>query len=352
MIIDGARITNRVARIAIADARQYGRLCAARVGWTASCCAVLIGCWGCSRDASPPSAVSAAPPPTATVSTPAASSEPDQTATQSEPDYLSDELPAAQPAAQPALPTETAPLGVPEISLPDRDELVVTYDQPLDTSSRHRALSGRKKLPFSLIDEAAILADDASLHRPALPNGPKVKLSLFDAPPAEGHSFVFVIDRSASMGSGGLGAIGAAAKELEAQLGSLTGDQLFQVVAYNQSAVYFTGRELVPASEGNKQALVAYVRNLADFGQTEHERGLVAAFRLKPEVIYLLTDGGDPHLKPGQVKYLREQAGERTTIHCLHFGTGSEDAIPPDHFLRRLAAETRGSYAFISVRPK
>jgi hypothetical protein len=247
------------------------------------------------------------------------------------------------------LPTDLALPGVPGITLPASDELIVTYDDPLDSSSRHRAGGGRRKLPFSLIDEAAILADDASLHLPALPSGPKVKLSLFGAPPAEGHSFVFVIDRSASMGSGGLGAIGAAAKELEAQLDSLSADQVFQVVAYNQSAVYFTGRELVAATAANKRALVAFVRNLADFGQTEHERGLLAALRLKPEVIYLLTDGGDPHLKGGQLKYLREQAGERTTIHCLHFGTGSEDAIPPDHFLRRLAAETHGSYAFISV---
>lgn len=314
-------------------------------------CAALIGCVGCSRAKSPPPAVAAAPP-AAAVSAPVATPLPVQPATQPNPDYLSDELPSAQPADQPALPAEPAPPGVPGIGLPDRDELVVTYEKPLDSSSRHRAGGGRPKLPFSLIDEAAILADDASLHRPSLPSGPKVKLSLFGAPPAEGHSFVFVIDRSASMGSGGLGAIGAAAKELEAQLGSLTGDQLFQVVAYNQSAVYFTGRELVPATEGNKQALVAYVRNLADFGQTEHELGLVAALRLKPEVIYLLTDGGDPHLKPGQLKYLREQAGERTAIHCLHFGTGSEDAIPPDHFLRRLATETRGSYAFISVGPR
>jgi hypothetical protein len=321
------------------------------MGWIASCCAVLIASWGCSREKPPPPAASAGPPAT-TVSAQAANSQPEQSATQPDPDYLTEELPSARPAAQPALPAEPSPPDVPGIVLPNRDELVVTYGRPLDSSSRHRAGGGRPKLPFSLIDEAAILADDASLHRPALPSGPKVKLSLFGAPPAEGHSFVFVIDRSASMGAGGLGAIGAAAKELEAQLGSLSGDQLFQVVAYNQSAVYFSGRELVPATEGNKQALVAYVRNLADFGQTEHERGLVAALRLKPEVIYLLTDGGDPHLKPGQLKYVREQAGERTTIHCLHFGTGSEDAIPPDHFLRRLAAETRGSYAFISVGPR
>jgi len=41
---------------------------------------------------------------------------------------------------------------------------------------------------------------------------------MFGLPSAEGRSFAFVIDRSASMGSGGLGAIQAAAKELAGRI--------------------------------------------------------------------------------------------------------------------------------------
>jgi hypothetical protein len=75
----------------------------------------------------------------------------------------------------------------------------------------------------------------------------------------------------------------------------------------------------------------------------------LAALRLKPDVIFLLTDGGDPHLRPGQISFLTDQAAGQTSIHCLQFGTGTADAIPADHFLRRLAAETGGSYGFITV---
>lgn len=262
------------------------------------------------------------------------------------PNYLSDELPSTLPS--PSFALQSPPPGARGISLPDPDELVIAPDS-VASASLHRAGSGRMKLPFSLVDEAAILADDASRHRPGRPSGPKATIHVFNSPPVEAHSLVFVIDRSASMGAGGLGAIGAAAKELSAQLTSLTADQKFQVVAYNQSSVYFTGRELIPATDENKQKLVKYIGELADFGQTEHERGLLAALRLQPDVIFLLTDGGDPHLRPGQVSFLAEQAGGQTCIHCLQFGTGTADAIPADHFLRRLAAETGGSYGFITV---
>jgi hypothetical protein len=70
---------------------------------------------------------------------------------------------------------------------------------------------------------------------------------------------------------------------------------------------------------------------------------------LKPEVIYLLTDGGDPHLKPAQIAAIAEQARPRTTIHCLHFGKTKSDTGASDHFLRRLAAVTGGSYTFVPM---
>ena len=243
---------------------------------------------------------------------------------------------------------QSPPPGARGITLPDPNALVIAPDS-VASASLDRAGSGRVKLPFSLVDEAAILADDASRHRPGRPTGPKATIHVFDSPPVAAHSFVFVIDRSASMGAGGLGAIGAAAKELAAQLTSLTADQKFQVVAYNQSSVYFTGRELIPATDENKAKLVKFIGELGDYGQTEHERGLLAALRLQPDVIFLLTDGGDPHLRPGQITFLAEQAAGQTSVHCLQFGTGTADAIPADHFLRRLAAETGGSYGFIAV---
>ena len=203
------------------------------------------------------------------------------------------------------------------------------------------------RIPITAADEAAILAEDAKIPRERIATGPTAAVSLFGSPAAVGRSFVFVIDRSSSMGGDGLGALQTAAKEFAFQLEQLTSDQTFQVVAYNQSAAFLTGRELIPATSENKRELVHFVGNLAAFGQTEHVRGLRDALRLKPEVIFLLTDGGDPVLNVAQLREVRDEAAGRTTIHCVHFGRGPLSA--PNNFLARLASENRGNYVYIDM---
>ncbi|MDX1946898.1 MAG: VWA domain-containing protein [Pirellulaceae bacterium] len=272
--------------------------------------------------------------------------------------YFTDESPAESSAAPASgasaaaaqtgddpLATDTAPPAAGGVSLPQLPGVLASGDglvavvQPGTGQGRPRILPG--------VGDAEILAADALIPREAIPTGPTAMLSLFDSAAAEGRSFVFVIDRSQSMGSDGLGAIAAAAQELTAELGRLTAEQKFQVVAYNTSAIYFDRRELLPADEGTRKSLVRFVADLAAYGPTEHERGLLAALRLRPEVIFLLTDGGDPHLNPGQLRVIREAAGGRTSIHALHFGRGS--APEGEEFLRRLATENRGSYVYIDM---
>jgi Ca-activated chloride channel family protein len=197
--------------------------------------------------------------------------------------------------------------------------------------------------------DAEAIAADQAIPREAEPTGPTATLSLFGSSAAEGRSFVFVIDRSASMGGSGLGAIHAAAVELQKQLTSLDGEQMFQVVAYNQSAVYFM-EGLAPATEPNKQRLVKFLEDLAAYGQTEHTRGLLAAARLKPEVIFLLTDGGDPVMTLAQLHTVRDATRGRASIHCLHFGRGQP--VQGESFLKRLAAENRGSYTYIDMNAR
>jgi len=271
-------------------------------------------------------------------------------------DYFSDDVSAGGRAGQQAGGAEQAaagggPLGaapplVPGISLPERQSSL-ERSQVTDGSVGGLASGprGRPRIPGNA-DEAAILAEEAALLREKLPTGPTADVSLFGGPAAVGRSFVFVIDRSASMGASGLGAIQAAAEELGSQLGRLTNEQTFQVVAYNQAAIYFTDRELVPATSENQKKLVRFIADLAAYGETEHVRGLLAALRLKPEVIYLLTDG-DPELNASDLGLIREQAAGRTSIHCLHFGRGRPQSSPQS--FERLARENRGSYLYVDL---
>jgi von Willebrand factor type A domain len=262
-----------------------------------------------------------------------------------DPLYLLAADPPVLASSGPAQPSLARPLLQP-ISQPA--QTVTSTSAPADAPiGRQPTVKSRRVfLPTDPRDVAAILAEDALIPREIVPTGPTASLPLFGSS-AVGRSFVFAIDRSASMGSGGLNATAATARELALRMGHLTGEQRFQIVAYNESVEYLTSRELIPATKENQQRLVEFMGSLPAFGQTEHLRGLLAALRLKPEVIFLLTDGGDPVLHPGQLQMIRHEAAGRTCIHCVRFGRGPESE--PLGFLARLAAENRGSYVYLDV---
>jgi hypothetical protein len=245
-----------------------------------------------------------------------------------------DSLPAADapPPSSAALPNLAEAAG----ALPSRDEglFILGSGGP----GRVKVLPG--------IDDAAILAEDAARRKPSGPTGPAAQMSLFGSGQARGRSFVFVIDRSQSMGSDGLGVLSAAAKELAVSLKTLTEQQSFQIVAYNQQPAYLGSRRLLPASEENKRKLIQYVGELVAYGATEHYFALSSALQMKPDVIFFLTDGEDPLLTRSQIAELSNRG--RTTIHCIQFGT-SADAPPENHFMRQLAEQTRGSYVYVHV---
>jgi hypothetical protein len=203
-----------------------------------------------------------------------------------------------------------------------------------------------RNLP-SGVDEAAILAEDARgrVGEPA-PIGTPGGLSLFGAQ-GRGRSFAMVIDRSASMGDGHLGAIRSAADELAKQLESLDEKQRVQIVAYH-AATSQASEQWLPATEPNKKKLVSYLRGLVAYGSTNHTTALIAALKLKPEVIFLLTDGDDPGMDNYQLGVVKGLARGKTTIHTIQFGKGNETA-PADHFMRKLAVATGGSYSYVNV---
>lgn len=197
------------------------------------------------------------------------------------------------------------------------------------------------------LDDAAILAEDAKRRKPGGPAGPSAEMTMFGSAPARGRSFVFVIDRSQSMGSDGLGVLSAAANELAINLRQLSEQQTFQIVAYNQQPTYLGTRRLLPASEENKHKLVTFVKELVAYGATEHYFALSSALQMNPDVIYFMTDGEDPLLTLSQIAELGNR-GNRTTIHCIQFGK-SADPPPENHFMRKLAEQTRGSYVYVAV---
>jgi hypothetical protein len=74
---------------------------------------------------------------------------------------------------------------------------------------------------------------------------------------------------------------------------------------------------------------------------------LRAALAMEPDAVFLLTDGGDPHLNEIQLANIRKLAARRTTIHCIQFGFGALG--DDDNFMMRLARENGGGYTYVNM---
>jgi hypothetical protein len=192
-----------------------------------------------------------------------------------------------------------------------------------------------------------ILAQEQARRRDQVPLGPTTRLSLFGTEAVEGRSFFFAIDRSNSMGSGGLNVLHLARREFATALEALEPVHRFQILAYHHQRVFFADEDLVPATMPNKERVTAFLQGLAAFGGTNHHLAVMSAIHRRPDVLFLLTDGGDPPLTEAQLAAIRKANSGRTAIHCIVFGFGARSS--DDHFLERLARENHGSYRYLDV---
>ncbi len=165
---------------------------------------------------------------------------------------------------------------------------------------------------------------------------------------ATGTSFVFVIDRSASMSH--RGALDLAKLQLYQSLDQLADKSTFQVVFYNTEAFLLPIGEgkLIEASSLLRTRARKEIERISPEGGTNHVKPLHIAFSLRPEVIYYLTDAD--MLSEDDVADLtriNRQAPVPATIFAIEFGSGPN--LTSNKPLRRLAAENDGTYSYLNV---
>lgn len=166
--------------------------------------------------------------------------------------------------------------------------------------------------------------------------GSGVATVFFEAP-ARGHSVVYVLDRSISMGLNG--ALGLVKTELLRSLAQLPPQARFQVVFFNRTAetVHVDGQvTLLPASATNKQRVAGQLESLRAEGGTDHLPALKLALSLAPDVIYFLTDGND--LTPEHIRAVTQLNHGRSLIHTIDFGSTEHGPM------QALAAANRGMW--------
>ncbi len=166
----------------------------------------------------------------------------------------------------------------------------------------------------------------------------------------EGYKFVYVFDRSYSMGGSGRSPLSAAKAELIASIQSLDKVHQFQVIFYNEQRKRFLEQEspnkLFFANDRNKKLAEGFIRGITAQGGTQHEDALLLAIRLQPDVIFFLTDADKPILWPGQLANIKRRA-KGIVINAIEFGYG-----PPggnDNFLKQLARDNGGQHGYVDV---
>jgi hypothetical protein len=188
-------------------------------------------------------------------------------------------------------------------------------------------------------------------RRPAAIRGKFARTHVYSLP-GEGNTFVYVFDRSSSMGIGANSLLASAKRELLASLDDLGEENRFQIIFYNQEpTIMDLGRGfagLVFADQRAKELAQRFVGGITASGSTEHYAAFTKALRLSPDVIFFLTDADEPELHDGKIAQLRNLNGGRTTINTIEFGEGP----PPrrENFLARIARENGGQYIYIDIR--
>jgi hypothetical protein len=144
----------------------------------------------------------------------------------------------------------------------------------------------------------------------------------------------------------------------------------FGIVRWSGGA-YSWKPELVAATDENKQAAADHIQNEIDFGKarprgrpggTRHDYALEETFKLKPETIYMITDGNATSNEGGASQAIPEaeiwkiaQEGQKTLpkpakLHVIYYLTGKEKS-EEERMLRGLTRAGANGSQFLRVRP-
>jgi hypothetical protein len=139
---------------------------------------------------------------------------------------------------------------------------------------------------------------------------------------ADGRSFVYVLDCSLSMNhphdSDAKTRFKRVKVELVTSIASLTPDQEFFIIFFNDQALTMPAERPVTALPEHQRHYLSWMLQLPAVGNTDPTEALQIAMRLRPDVIYFLTDGCFAHKANEILKSIRQT---KTAIHTFSFET-------------------------------
>jgi hypothetical protein len=153
---------------------------------------------------------------------------------------------------------------------------------------------------------------------------------------AQGQFFVYVVDCSGSMIDDDR--LVRATIELRRSVMALRAPQRFEVIFYNDESIPMPGGPRPrPADHQAKSLLLAWLRLIEPVSGTDPRLSLRQALGLRPDAVFLLSDGAYPDGTVAEVARINRR---KVPIHCIDLAGG----LAGDH-LKRIAQESGGRYA-------
>ena len=167
----------------------------------------------------------------------------------------------------------------------------------------------------------------------------------------EGNRIVYIVDNSGGMKSGELETL---ITELQRSVDSLSQKQYFYVIFYSDSLypLFYpeAPQHFVLATNENKLRLEAWLETVELCLGNVVDEALAAAISIRPDAIYLLTDGDlDTTRDQRRMRFLLDSAGRDFPVHT--FGMGTSESGKAAEKLKQVAAANHGTFRAVEVSP-
>lgn len=188
--------------------------------------------------------------------------------------------------------------------------------------------------------------NELNLNQPVGEIGGKVTTSVFGVQ-GTGSRFVYVFDRSDSMNGFGSRPMIAARKQLIESLNSLQATHQFQIIFYNDTIKIFNpdGRPTMYfADDQKKKSAIRFVNATHPSGGTDHLNALNQAFKLQPDVIFMLTDA-EGGFTSAELTEITNNNRSAAIINTIEFGQSRGF----DRSLEAVSKTSGGQYVFKNI---
>ncbi len=220
------------------------------------------------------------------------------------------------------------------IKPPEEKDLERQLQKTLNPTGKLKTDTGKKLSVIGIEAKKAIKLPGCDLAR-LQPSAPVTK---FFSATGNAYNIVYLVDRSASM----IDTIEPLKRELKRSIDMLQPMQKFQIIFFSAGRpVEGPANGLTWATTRNKQRYKKFIDSIKAEGQTDPRWALQRALQLKPDLIYLLTDGVfSEKIAKKIIKWAKQHNVKINTIAYLR-EIGSKR-------LMEIAEQTGGVFRFVS----